>query len=276
MKTTHIAFIGGGNMARSLVGGLIADGCNPQYIWVSDPNVRQRKILHDQFNIITDADNCAVADKATVLILAVKPQVLRNVAAQLAATIQRNKPLAISVAAGVRESDLRHWLGGAVPIVRTMPNTPAMVGSGATALFANEWVSEKQRQLAESILRAVGLTVWVPEEVMLDTVTALSGSGPAYFFLVMEALEQAGTKLGLPPDIARLLSLQTAFGAGKMALESNESPAALRQRVTSPRGTTEQAIAVLQEGELEALFFKALDAARQRSKELGVLLGGEP
>lgn len=276
MKTTHIAFIGGGNMARSLVGGLIADGCNPQHIWISDPNATQRKILHDQFNVITDADNRAVADKATALILAVKPQVLRNVAAQLAATVQRNKPLVISVAAGVREPDLRHWLGGAVPIVRTMPNTPALVGSGATALFANDWVAEKQRQLAESILRAVGLTVWIPEEVLLDTVTALSGSGPAYFFLVMEVLEQVGTKLGLPPDIARLLSLQTAFGAGKMALESNESPAALRQRVTSPGGTTEQAIAVLQEGGLEALFFRALDAARQRSQELGVLLGGEP
>jgi pyrroline-5-carboxylate reductase len=157
-----------------------------------------------------------------------------------------------------------------------MPNTPALVGSGATALFANDWVSEQQRQLAESILRAVGLTVWVQEEALLDTVTALSGSGPAYFFLVMEALEQAGINLGLPPHTARLLSLQTAFGAGKMALESNESPAALRCRVTSPGGTTEKAITTLQESGLEALFFRALDAARQRSQELGVLLGEEP
>ncbi len=276
MKTTHIAFIGGGNMARSLIGGLIADGCNPQHIWVSDPNTAQRKILRDQFNVITDANNCAVADKATVLILAIKPQVLRDVAAQLVAIVQRNKPLIISVAAGVREPDLRGWLGGAVPVVRTMPNTPALVGSGATALFANDWVSEIQRQLAESILRAVGLTVWIKEEVLLNTVTALSGSGPAYFFLVMEALEQAGIKLGLPPDTARLLSLQTGFGAGKMALESTESPAVLRRRVTSPGGTTEQAVAVLQEGGFEALFFRALDAARQRSQELGALLGGEP
>lgn len=276
MKTTPIAFIGGGNMARSLIGGLLADGYDPNYIWVSDPGAAQREALHSQFAVNTTADNLDAVAKAGIVVLAVKPQVLREVATSLAPGVQHHRPLIISIAAGVREPDLRDWLGGNVPVVRTMPNTPALVGSGATALFANPLVSERQRQSAESLLRAVGLTVWVEDEGLLDGVTALSGSGPAYFFLVMEVLEQAGINLGLSPESARLLTLQTAFGAAKMALESSEGPALLRARVTSPGGTTEQGIAVLQEGGLEALFARALAAACQRSRELGDLLGGKP
>jgi pyrroline-5-carboxylate reductase len=276
MKTTHIAFIGGGNMARSLIGGLLADGCDPNTIRVSDPSPEQREVLRSRFGVPTGTDNSAVADRATVVVLAVKPQVLREVALQLTAPVQAGKPLVISIAAGVREPDLRRWLGGDVALVRSMPNTPALVGSGATALFANPHVSQAQRQLAESILRAVGMTVWVEDERLLDSVTALSGSGPAYFFLVMEALEQAGIKLGLSPAHARLLTLQTAFGAAKMALESTDSPATLRAGVTSPGGTTERALAVLREGELEALFSRALEAACQRARELGELLGKQP
>jgi pyrroline-5-carboxylate reductase len=211
-----------------------------------------------------------------VLVLAVKPQVLREVAKPLATAIQRYRPLVISVAAGVREPDLRRWLGDQVAIVRSMPNTPALVKSGATALYANPHVSDQQQQLAESILRAVGLTIWVNDENLLDSVTALSGSGPAYFFLVMEALEQAGIKLGLSEEQARLLTLETAFGAAKMALESPQSPALLRNRVTSPGGTTECALKVLQEGQLETLFVNALEAACQRARELGDLLGEQP
>ena len=273
MKTTPIAFIGGGNMARSLIGGLRADGCDPHTLWVADPNPEQGETLRSRFGVHTSTDNCEVAARATVVVLAVKPQVLHDVARQLAATVQAGKPLVISIAAGVREPDLRHWLGGDVALVRSMPNTPALVRSGATALFANPRVSQPQRQLAESILRAVGLTIWVEDERLLDSVTALSGSGPAYFFLVMEALEQAGIRLGLNPTDARLLTLQTAFGAAKMALESTESPAILRTRVTSPGGTTERALAVLQAGKLETLFVSALEAACQRARELGDLLG---
>lgn len=274
-KATTIAFIGGGNMACSLIGGLIADGCDPKKIWVADPTPAKLSTLQEQFGINITTDNDAAVSQSSVVVLAVKPQMLREVANQLAGVIQRKKPLVISIAAGVREPDLCDWLGGDVAVVRTMPNTPALVSSGATALYANQRVSSPQRQLAESILRAVGLTIWVEDESQMDAVTAVSGSGPAYFFLVMETMEKAGIDLGLSPENARLLTLQTAFGAAKMALESTEGPAALRARVTSPGGTTERAIGVLQEGGLESLFGKALEAASRRSRELGDLLGGK-
>lgn len=301
MKDVSIAFIGGGNMARSLIGGLIASGSDPTRLWVAEPDVGQREALRARFGIHTSADNPQIAALGDVVVLAVKPQVLRPVAEELAGVIQARRPLVISIAAGVREPDLGRWLGGETAIVRTMPNTPALVGSGATALFANSRATEEQRQIAESIMRAVGLTVWVGEERMLDAVTALSGSGPAYFFLLMEALEKIGVRLGLNPEVARLLTLQTAFGAAKMALESPDNPAALRARVTSPGGTTERAISVFQDEQLDALIARslaaslailetpsvltdeldelvgrALDAARHRSEELGNLLGGQP
>lgn len=300
MKQLRIAFIGGGNMTRSLIGGLLASHADADNLWVAEPDAGQCEWLRGQFGVHTDADNCAIAAKAQVLVLAVKPQILRLVAEKLAATVQATQPLVMSIAAGVREPDLRNWLGYDAPIVRTMPNTPALVGSGATALFANPYVHEAQRQTAESIMRSVGLTVWVDHERMLDAVTALSGSGPAYFFLLMEALEKTGVQLGLAPDTARLLTLQTAFGAAKMALESSQSPTKLRAGVTSPGGTTERAISVFQEEQLDRLIaqslaaslaimetpsliteqldelvHKALDAARHRSEELGNLLGGQ-
>jgi pyrroline-5-carboxylate reductase len=274
MKIPHIAFIGGGNMARSLIGGLLADGCSPDKLWVADLDEAQRRVLRERFGVQVGADNGAAAAQSAIVVLAVKPQVVQTVATELAPTIQKSKALVISVAAGVRSADISRWLGGDVALVRAMPNTPALVRCGATALYANAAVSAERRHLAESILRAVGLTVWVDEEALLDSVTALSGSGPAYFFLVMEALESAAVSQGLSPRQARLLTLETAFGAAKMALESEESVATLRARVTSPGGTTERAIAVLQQGGLEALFSEALSAARQRAEELGDWLGG--
>lgn len=274
MKEISIAFMGGGNMARSLIGGLITGGHHADCIRVADPDAGQREFLRSHFGVQTEADNLELAARAKVIVLAVKPQILQTVAQQLAPLIQSSQPLLISIAAGVREPDVRRWLGGGpLAVVRAMPNTPALVGSAASALFANEFVSEHQRQQAESLLRAVGVTVWVKDEALLDAVTALSGSGPAYFFLLMEALEQVGIRLGLNADTARLLTLQTAFGAAKMALESAESPATLRTRVTSPGGTTERALAVLQEGGLEPLVAQALEAACQRARELGDLLG---
>ena len=277
MKNIPIAFIGGGNMARSLIGGLVAGGHEPDRIWVAEPDIGQRELLHGRHGVRTGSDNLAIAAEAEVIVLAVKPQILQGVARQLAPVVQARRPLVISIAAGVREPDLRCWLGGgSLALVRTMPNTPALVGSAASALFANEFVSEERRQLAESLLRAVGVTVWVDDESLLDAVTALSGSGPASFFLIMEALERTALDLGLDADNARLLTLQTAFGAAKMALESVESPAILRARVTSPGGTTERALSILREGGLETLLAQALEAARSRARELGDLLGEQP
>lgn len=272
MQDITIAFIGGGNMARSLIGGLVSDGVPPERIRVADPGAEQRRDLSTRFGVTTDTDNIRIATGADVIVLAVKPQVMREVAASLGPAVGPDT-LLVSIAAGVREVDLRAWIGGDPAIVRVMPNTPALVRSGAAALYANARARDDQRQAAESIMRAGGLTVWVEDEALLDAVTALSGSGPAYYFLVMEAMEQAGIEMGLPPDVARLLTIQTAFGAAKMALEADEGPADLRARVTSPGGTTERAITTLRGGDLEDLFRRALIAARDRARELGDLLG---
>ena len=275
MKTTRLAFIGAGNMARSLIGGLIADGWDATCISVSDPETAQLAALSSRFQVNTDTNNHTVAENADVVVLAVKPQVIRDVGLDLADLIRHRQPLLISIAAGIRATDLQRWLGGSCALVRCMPNTPALVQSGATALWCNEHVSDEQKDLAESILRAVGLALWVESEDLMDSVTALSGSGPAYFLLVIEALQEAGQAMGLPEETAKLLSLQTAFGAAKMALESSEDAAVLRQRVTSPGGTTEKALAVLENGGLRVLFSDALNAARERSRELAEQFGAE-
>ena len=268
MKDTTLAFIGCGNMARSLIGGLIADGWDPARIRVADADPGQLDRISAIFPVSTLTDNNAAVFDADVVVLAVKPQITAAVARELADAIAKQQPLVISIAAGIRESALRDWLGEQTAIVRSMPNTPAMVQSGAAALYANPAVSETQRSIAESILRAVGLAIWVDDEALMDAVTALSGSGPAYFFLFMEALQAAGSEMGLPPETARLLTLQTAFGAAKMALESSEDAATLRRRVTSPGGTTESAVAVLEENGFSGLVSRALQAAATRSREL--------
>jgi len=268
MKNTTLAFIGCGNMARSLIGGLVADGWDPARIHVADADPDQLERISRTFPVLTYTQNIAAAVHADVVVLAIKPQITALVARELAETIARQQPLVISIAAGIRESALRSWLGEQTAIVRSMPNTPAMVQSGAAALYANPAVTETQRSIAESILRAVGLALWIEDEALMDAVTALSGSGPAYFFLFMEALQAAGCELGLPPQTARLLTLQTAFGAAKMALESSEDAATLRRRVTSPGGTTESAVAVLEENGFADLVTKALQAAAARSRVL--------
>ena len=273
MSEATIAFIGGGNIARSLVGGLIADGVNAQRLRVADVNTDTREWLSAHYGVATFSDNTAAVHGAQVVLLAVKPQAARAVALELGAVLERQRPLIISIVAGLRSADLARWLGYDAAIVRTMPNTPALVQAGATALHANLVVNAAQREQAESILRAVGLTLWLDNEEQMDAVTALSGSGPAYFFLVMELMQRAGTTLGLPPETARLLTLQTAFGAAKMALESPEDAATLRQRVTSPGGTTEQALKLFQERGLEQIFGDALAAAQRRAQELADQLG---
>jgi pyrroline-5-carboxylate reductase len=273
MIETTLAFIGGGNMTGSLVGGLIADGWEPARIHVADPDPQQTERLARRFSVVTTADNQAAVNHADAVVLAVKPQVIRTIAGELAPLIGQRRPLIVSIAAGIRETSLRDWLGKDTAIVRAMPNTPALVQSGATALYANPAVSEQQRNLAESILRAVGLVIWVDDEAMMDTVTALSGSGPAYFFLLMEALTSAGSRMGLPEDTARLLTLQTAFGAAKMALESADDAAQLRRRVTSPGGTTERAIGDFRKNNFEGIVLQAMQAAAERSRELATEFG---
>jgi len=260
-------------MAASLAGGLIADGWNPANIRIADTDTERLEQLSARFSVATMSDNCEAVTQADAIVLAVKPQVVKPVSQQLAALIEEQGSLVISIAAGIPEASLRHWLGENTAIVRTMPNTPALVQSGATALYANANTREDQRNIAESILRAVGVTIWVDDEALMDVVTALSGSGPAYFFLFMEAMQAVGCELGLPEKTARLLTLQTAFGAAKMALESSEDVNILRQRVTSPGGTTECAIKSFQDDGLEALVRKALQAAAERAKELGIELG---
>jgi pyrroline-5-carboxylate reductase len=254
MTQPTIAFIGAGHMAGSLINGLTSDGYDPTCIVASDTNPDALAAMARRTGVRTTADNA--------------------VAAEIAPVVQRRRPLVISIAAGIREDALEDWLGDGVALVRTMPNTPAMIGAGATVLHAGSGVTDAQRDTAESILRAVGLTRWVDDEGLLDAVTALSGSGPAYFFLVMEAMEAAAIELGIPRETARLLTLQTALGAARMAIESDEEPATLRRRVTSPGGTTERAVAVFEDGGLRGLFARALTAARDRSVELSRLLGG--
>jgi pyrroline-5-carboxylate reductase len=274
MMTDVIAFIGGGNMAASLIGGLLADGYPAHNLWVSEPDPDRLRYLQERFAICSTQDNKEAASRAETIVFAVKPQLMSRVVQEIAAIARERQILLVSIAAGVREADIRRWLGFEAAVVRTMPNTPALVGSAATALFANPFVDLARRNRAESILRAVGLTLWVENEELLDAVTALSGSGPAYLFLIMELMQNAGQQLGIPPDMARLLTLQTAFGAAKMALESPEELSALRARVTSPGGTTERAVEILRQGEIERLFTEALKGARDRAAELGKLLGG--
>ncbi len=270
-----LSFIGGGNMAGSLISGLIADGWDPASIRVSDTDSAKLDRLAERFQVQTTGDNNNAVTDADVVVLAVKPQVMEDVVRDIAPHVAKRKPLIVSIAAGINEPTLRHWLGTDMAIVRCMPNTPAMVRSGATAMYANPQVSDDQRSIAESILRAVGIVIWVDDEAMMDAVTALSGSGPAYLFLFIEALQEAGRELGISDETAYLLALQTAFGAAKMALESDEHAATLRQRVTSPGGTTERAINTLHEGGFSELVSRALQAAAERSRELSREFGSK-
>ncbi|MGZ8190230.1 MAG: pyrroline-5-carboxylate reductase [Methylococcaceae bacterium] len=268
MKTEKIGFIGGGNMASSLISGLIASGHAPGQIWVSDINPDTLSTLAANLNVNTSADNDVVINAVDIVVFAVKPQVLKDVAEKAATLIRQKKTLVVSIAAGINQDSLSQWLGADTAIVRCMPNTPALVLTGATALHANHKVNQKQRNQAENIMRSVGIALWVEDESQLDAVTAVSGSGPAYYFLLMEAMEKTAVELGLNETTARLLVQQTALGAAKIALESAESPEQLRKRVTSPGGTTQRAIETFQQGGFAELVAKALHAARDRSIEM--------
>jgi pyrroline-5-carboxylate reductase len=269
----HITFIGGGNMAASLIGGLIADGCPAGHITVAEPDASKLAQLQQHFGVNTNIDNNTAIASAQVVILAVKPQIMQPVCHHLGNTVQQNKPLIISIAAGIRSHDIDRWLGNNTAIVRCMPNTPALLRCGATGLFANNKVTASQRDIAQRILSAAGITTWVNSENLIDAVTAVSGSGPAYFFLLMEAMIAAGEKLGLDKNTAQQLTLQTALGAARMAMESDVDAATLRARVTSKGGTTEAAIKHFQENHFAELVNAALNAASHRAGELADILG---
>jgi pyrroline-5-carboxylate reductase len=270
----RLAFIGGGNMAAALIGGLIRQGLPSGRIVVADPGADQLDRLVRTYGVLRAPDNASAATGAEAVILAVKPQQMRSVCLALKPAIERAKPLLISVAAGIPHAALSRWFGAQIPIVRTMPNRPALSGFGATGLYAPPCVGAAGKALAESIMAAVSATVWVEHESQMDTVTALSGSGPAYFFLFMEALEAAAHERGLPNDIAHRLTLATAYGAARMARESHEPLAVLREQVTSQGGTTAAALAVLDAAGLRATVARAIAAADRRSAELAAEFGG--
>ena len=269
----RIAFLGGGNMARSLIGGMLQHGFQSDRIAVADPNAAQRDTLAAQFGVAVSADNAEAASNAGVVVFAVKPQVFREAATSVAEPLSRSQPLVVSIAAGIAEPDIRRWLAYDAAIVRVMPNTPALVGCGASALYANQFVTAQQRQLAATLLEAVGIALWLDDERHMDAVTAVSGSGPAYFFLLMEVMEAAARELQLPADVARKLVLQTALGAARMASESDTAPGTLRQQVTSPGGTTAAALKVLMDADFGGLLQRALTAARDRGAELSLEFG---
>ena len=268
--STRIAFIGGGNMARSLIGGLIAAGNDPTTIRVADPNADCRDALAADFGVATFAEAPAAVEGTSTWLFAVKPQVMRQVCESLSAAAQATQPLVVSIAAGITSTQLERWLGDSSAVVRSMPNTPALLGAGVTGLFANAHVDAHGRQLAQALLSSAGQTVWIDDEARMDAVTGVSGSGPAYVFLLAEAMEAAAIKEGLAPDAARTLVLQTVLGAARMLTESDVAPEELRRRVTSPNGTTQAAVETFQAGGLETLVAAAIHAATVRGQELSV------
>jgi len=267
-SSLSIAFIGGGNMARSLIGGLVAAGVDPAGVRVADPNAQAREALVADFGVQAFAEAADAVAGAGTWVFAVKPQVMREVCAGLAGAAQAGLPLVVSIAAGITSAQLDRWLGGGLPVVRTMPNTPALLGAGVTGLYANARVDVAGRERADRLLASAGPTVWIEDEALMDAVTGTSGSGPAYVFLLAEAMEAAAVAEGLAPEAARTLAQQTLLGAARMLTESGEPPAELRRRVTSPNGTTQAAIETFESGGFRELVARAIHAATLRGGEL--------
>ncbi len=265
-----ICFIGGGNMARALIGGLKNNGYLMNDISVIEPEAEKRAQLQADFgvNVTEQLPSVTMAD---IVVLAVKPQQLRDLSIFLGSLLQRQ--LLISIAAGIRAKDIARWLGGYQSIVRVMPNTPAQIQAGISGLYAMPDVTENQHNQAETIMRAVGEVLWLDEESKMDAVTAISGSGPAYVFYFIEAMQQAALELGLNEEQAKILSLETFIGSSLLAAQSLETPATLRSQVTSKGGTTEQAIQTMEAAAVKSAIIKAAKAAANRSQELGDMLG---
>jgi pyrroline-5-carboxylate reductase len=267
-----ISFIGGGNMATALIAGLAGKVAQAADIHVVDPNPEALEKLRDQYGVSTAPEIGAPVAASDVIVLAVKPQQMREVALRLQSQLDA-RPLLLSIAAGIRGSDLSRWLNGYGAIVRTMPNTPALIGQGITGMVAMAGVSEAQKQAADSILRAVGQTVWLDEESLIDPVTAVSGSGPAYVFYFLEAMQQAALEMGLSKEQGRELAIATFTGAAQLAAQSDEPAEVLRQRVTSKGGTTHAAITSMEAAGVKEAIVDAMKAAAARGRELGEELG---
>jgi pyrroline-5-carboxylate reductase len=268
MQDKTIAFIGGGNMAFALVSGLIRQGHSAKNIWVSNPGLTKRENFQTAFSVNVTADNKEAVSQADVVVFCVKPQIMPTVMHQLAEIIHEKKLLVLSVAAGVTLSTMQECLGKETAIVRTMPNTAAQLGCSATGLFANSNTSAEQKILAENLMQAAGLVLWVQTEEQINAVIATAGSAIAYFFAFMEAIQETGVELGLQEREASLLVRETALGAARMALENKESLAQLRRNVTSPNGTTEKALNSFAQSGLKDMVSKAMQAAYHRAEEL--------
>ncbi|MCH7820615.1 MAG: pyrroline-5-carboxylate reductase [Proteobacteria bacterium] len=269
MSNDRIGFIGGGNMTQAIVTGLVSSGFRPADIMIAEPSAKQREVLTQTWpDAEIAAENIRIAERANCIVLAVKPQILADVCRDLADSAQKTKPLVISIAAGIRSADIDAWLGGGLAIVRAMPNQPALLQLGVTGSFANERVSTAQKQHATRILAAVGKVVDVPHEADIDAVTAISGSGPAYFYLLIDMLTHTAQELGLDEQVAHILAIETATGATALAAASADPMAALIARVRSPGGTTAAALDSLDQQNVRDIFARALTAARDRATEL--------
>ena len=266
-----IAFIGGGNMATALIAGLAGQLANAADLHVVDPNADALERLAQQYGVSTASGIGAQVADSDVVVLAVKPQQMREVAASLAPQLRGQ--LLLSIAAGIRIADLSRWLGGYGAIARSMPNTPALIGMGITGMVAQAGVSEAQREAADQVMRAVGKTVWLDDETKIDPVTAVSGSGPAYVFFFLEAMQQAAVEMGLSAEQGRELALATFTGAAQLAAQSQDPVEVLRQRVTSKGGTTYAAITSMEASGVKQAIVEAMKAAAARGRELGDELG---
>ena len=267
-NSSTISFIGAGNMASAIIGGMLDNDYQAGNIWVSAPDDSHLQALRDRFGVSVTTDNRHCAQQADMVVLAVKPQVMAEVCRDIAPVVQNTRPLMVSIAAGLGSDTLDGWLGGGLPLVRVMPNTPSLVGKGAAGLFANAAVTGEQKTMVQSVFESIGSALWVDDEEQLHGVTALSGSGPAYFFLMLEALEAAATEAGIAPKTARELAIQTMAGAAEMAARSEYDPVQLKRNVMSPGGTTERAINTFEDGGMRDLVQKAYNAAFERSQEM--------
>jgi pyrroline-5-carboxylate reductase len=269
MINHKVGLIGGGNMARAIAGGLLRGGMHATDILIAEPRQEQCEVLRQElYGAMVSDNNAMVASEAETLVFAVKPQILKDVCRDLAETVQRHKPLIISIAAGPRIDDIDDWLGGDMRIVRVMPNQPALIDQGISALFANERTDDAGRNLAEKIMSAVGQFVWLASESLMDAVTAVSGTGPAYFYLLIDIMIESAIAFGIDPQTARSLAVETARGATALAAAETESMSSLIERVRSPGGTTTAAFDCLDAAEVRGIFAKAIEAARDRAAAL--------
>lgn len=266
-----ITFVGGGNMANSIIGGLVANDFSPDRIVACDPLQENLDKLASAYGVQTSTDNASGVKQAVAVVLAVKPQIMQDVCESLREQLG-HQPLIISIAAGIPVHKLSEWLGDELAIIRCMPNTPALVQAGASGLYANALTKPGQKALAEQIMSAVGIVEWLDEEKLIDAVTATSGSGPAYFFLFMEAMIDAAIDQGLDPEAAKNLAIQTCLGAGLLAKNSDVDVAELRRRVSSPGGTTLKAIESFEQSELRSVVAKAMRACADRAEEMAKAL----